>query len=171
MAKINKIDKQKKAVIDQLRKTPIVQVACERIGVGRSTYYKWRKCDTTFARVADKALEAGRFFINDLAESKLLRLVQDSNLTSIIFWLKHNHPKYAVTTRFIHEYELVSDRASPEEVAAWTDHISSIRARKMPNLETTQELKDRVEEELKDAEREEPERKRREALEEDIEVD
>ncbi|MDP9249008.1 MAG: hypothetical protein M3M85_00650, partial [bacterium] len=32
-------EKQKRAVVAQLRKTPLVQYACERTGVGRSTYY------------------------------------------------------------------------------------------------------------------------------------
>lgn len=164
-----KTEEQKKALVIQLRKTPIVQLACERAGVGRSTYYKWRARDKTFARVADKALKAGEFFINDLAESKLLRLVQDGNLTAIIFWLKHNHPKYAVTTRHIHEYELVSDPASSEEVAAWSHEIASIKAHKMRPMETTEELRDRLEDQWKQEEQEEPERVRRETLEEDPE--
>lgn len=166
MARTDTTEEQKKAVISQLRKTPIVQIACERVGVGRSTYYKWRKSDKLFARVADKALQAGQFFINDLAESKLLSLVQNGNLTAIIFWLKHNHPKYAVTTRFIHEYEMVSDNPSAEETAVWAAEMARIRARKMRPIETEQDLKQRIEEEIEEAERKVPERKRREALEE-----
>jgi hypothetical protein len=108
-------EKNKKEIVSQLRKTPIVQFACERTGIGRSTYYKWRADDLIFARAADRALEAGRFFINDLAESKLIKLIQEDNVTSIIFWLKCNHPKYAAVNRIIHEYEIVTDRPSIEE--------------------------------------------------------
>lgn len=164
-----KTESQKKAIVAQLRRTPIVQLACERTDVGRSTYYKWRARDKIFARVASKAQESGKFFINDLAESKLLRLVQDDNLSAIIFWLKHNHPKYAVTTRHIHEYEIVSDPASVEEVSVWAHEMAKIQAYKMRPLETTEELKERLEDEWEHEEQEEPERKRQEALEDDSE--
>lgn len=106
-------EKDKKALVVQLRKTPIVQLACERVGVARSTYYRWRADDRIFARAADHAIEGGKFFINDLAESKLMQLIQNNNLTAIIFWLKHNHPMY--TNRVVHEYDLTCERFSTEE--------------------------------------------------------
>lgn len=162
-------EKQKKALVAQLRRTPIVQLACERVGIGRSTYYKWRVYDHIFARAAEKAQEAGKFFINDLAESRLLRMVQDDNLTAIIFWLKHNNPKYAVTTRFIHEYEVATERMSVEELNAYSYEIAKIRARKIKLPETTEEMKERIEEELEDAERKAPDRKRMEEFGEDPE--
>lgn len=162
-------EKQKKALVAQLRRTPIVQLACERVGVGRSTYYKWRVHDQIFARAADKAQEAGKFFVNDLAESKLMRLIQDDNLTAIIFWLKHNHPKYAVTTRFIHEYEVATERMSVEEINAYSYELAKIRARKIKLPETTEEMKQRIEEELEQAERKAPDQKRIESFGEDPE--
>lgn len=108
-------EKQKKALVEQLQKTPIVQLACERTGVGRSTYYQWRAKDKVFARAAERALEAGQFLVNDMAESRLMALIKADNLTAIIFWLKHNHPKYAAVNRLIHEHEIVTNRMSTEE--------------------------------------------------------
>src|SRR3989338_10447984 len=61
---------QKQAFLEQLPKYPIVQVACEKSGVGRSTYYAWRKDDKEFAKEADKAISSGELFINDMAESR-----------------------------------------------------------------------------------------------------
>src|SRR3989344_454051 len=87
-------EKQKKALVAQLRRTPIVQLACERADVGRATYYKWRARDQVFARAADRAKKAGEFFINDMAESRLLRMIQDDNITAIIFWLKYTLGKF-----------------------------------------------------------------------------
>ena len=162
-------ENQKKALVAQLRRTPIVQLACERVSVGRSTYYKWRVHDQIFARAADKAQEAGKFFVNDLAESKLMRLIQDDNLTAIIFWLKHNHPKYAVTTRFIHEYEVATERMSVEELNAHSYEMAKIRARKIKLPETVEEMKQRIEEELEEAERKSPDRWRMESFGEDPE--
>ncbi|OGF67142.1 hypothetical protein A3I27_03895 [Candidatus Giovannonibacteria bacterium RIFCSPLOWO2_02_FULL_43_11b] len=164
-----KTEEQKKALVDQLRRTPIVQLACERTSVGRSTYYKWRAHDKVFARAAEKALEAGRFFVNDLAESKIIRMIQDDNLTAIIFWLKHNHPKYAVTARHIHEYEAITERPSVEEMNVWAHEFARVQAKKFPRMESVDEMRDRIEEELEEAEREAPERKRIEAFEEDSE--
>lgn len=82
-------------LLEQLKKTPIVQIACEKIGIGRSTYYRWRDDDKEFAKLADKALHEGSLLVNDLAESQLLSAVRDKNMTAIIFWLKHHHKAYA----------------------------------------------------------------------------
>lgn len=167
-----KTEKQKKALVDQLRRTPIVQVSCERTGIGRATYYQWRKSDRVFARAADKAIQAGEFFINDLAESKLITMIQNGNLTAIIFWLKHNHPKYAVTTRHIHQYELVSDPPSTEDMVdgeklihgvLYKDVVESVVQRLSPGKDKIKEV---VEKELDQAEENEPARKRRESFEE-----
>ena len=94
---------QKQAFIEQLPKYPIVQVACEKSGVGRSTYYAWRKDDRDFAKEADKAMKSGEFFINDMAESRLIQNIQNGHTTSIIFWLKNHHKSY--NERIMHEHE------------------------------------------------------------------
>lgn len=145
-------EKNKKEIAIQLRKTPIVQFACERTGIGRSTYYKWRAKDKIFGRVADRALEAGRFFINDLAESKLISLIQNSQITAIIFWLKHNHPKYAEVNRIIHEYEIVTDKPSVEEEHVVENEIARMMSVKMTPKFTVKEMREKVEEEEIEAE-------------------
>ena len=45
-----RMKKEKELIIKQLKKTPIVQLACEKTGVGRATYYRWRKVDKRFKR-------------------------------------------------------------------------------------------------------------------------
>jgi hypothetical protein len=160
-------EKQKKAMVVQLRKTPIVQLACERTDVGRSTYYKWRVNDSTFARAADRALEAGRFFINDLAKSKLLQLIKDGNLTAIIFWLKHNDPKFATVNRIIHEYETATTKLSVEEESIIAQEMSKLIARRMEKQHTTEEFREQIEEDIEEAERNEKSDKRLESFEED----
>lgn len=86
--------KQKQALVDQLRKTPIVQIACEKVGIGRATYYRWRKDDEEFEKASDEALGEGANLVSDVAESQLMSAIKDRNLTAIIFWLKHHHPSY-----------------------------------------------------------------------------
>lgn len=90
----NRQIKEKAAIIEMLKKTPIVQIVCEKGSVGRASYYRWRKEDPEFAKLADEALAQGTLLINDLAESKLIASVQNQNMTAIIFWLKNHHPVY-----------------------------------------------------------------------------
>lgn len=90
----NRKSKNKEVVIENLKKIPIVQVVCEKSGIARSTYYRWHHDDEEFAQQADEALASGRSFINDLAESQLLKAIQNGDMTGIIFWLKHNHYQY-----------------------------------------------------------------------------
>lgn len=91
----DRIKADRDLLLEQLKKTPIVQIACEKIGVGRSTYYRWREEDKEFAKNADDALHEGSLLINDMAESQLLSAVRDKNMTAIIFWLKHHHKAYS----------------------------------------------------------------------------
>lgn len=90
-------------LLKQLKKTPIVEVSCKKLGIGRATYYRWRKDDPEFADEADFALQEGSTLINDMAESQLINSIKDGNMTGIIFWLKNHHkqysPKLEVTTK------------------------------------------------------------------------
>lgn len=104
--------KDKEKLLDQLRKTPIVQVACERCGVPRATYYRWRKEDELFAEVCEAAIEESTGFINDMAESQLIAAIKEKNMTAIIYWLKSNHSKYAtriqVSGQINHQLEMLT---------------------------------------------------------------
>ena len=108
-----KTKSQKEAFLGQLPKYPIVQVACEKSGVGRSTYYAWRKEDKSFAKEADEAIKSGTFFINDMAESKLIQNIQSGNNTAIIFWLKNHHKEYCDRVR--HEHEFIEEELTSEQ--------------------------------------------------------
>ena len=88
-------EKNKQDIVEQLKKTPVVEIACKKVGVGRSTYYRWRKEDKVFAQVVEESLEIGSSLISDMAESQLIKAIQDGNMTGIIFWLKNHHPTYA----------------------------------------------------------------------------
>lgn len=89
-----RIIKEKELLVEQLKKLPIIQIACEKVSVGRASYYRWRKEDQEFTEKSDEAIQTGRNLINDMAESQLLSQIKDQNMAAIIFWLKHNHPVY-----------------------------------------------------------------------------
>ena len=40
---MKKSDKAKEALLEQLRKTPILQIACEKVGISRVTLYNKMK--------------------------------------------------------------------------------------------------------------------------------
>lgn len=106
--------KNKKLILEQLKKTPIVQIVCEKSGVGRATYYRWRKEDPEFSRLADQAISEGQLLVNDLAESQLISAIRDKNLSAIVFWLKTHHPSYAskleITGKIKHEEQLTPEQ-------------------------------------------------------------
>jgi len=91
---ISRIKTDKTLLLEHLEKTPIVQIACEKGGIGRSTYYRWLQSDPVFAKKAKKALQRWVFLMNDVAESQLLKGMKDGNMTAIIFWLKSRHSVY-----------------------------------------------------------------------------
>lgn len=111
---MKKNDRAKAELLEQLRKTPIVQIGCEKIGINRTTLYRWRADDKEFGKAVDEALLEGRLMVNDLAESQLIGAVKDRNITAILAWLKHNHPTYK--TRIEIEGSLkVIEELSPEQ--------------------------------------------------------
>jgi len=87
-------EENKNKLMSELKSAPIIQIACQKSGISRATYYRWRKEDPVFRGQADQAIEQGVLFINDLAESQLISLIKDKNTTAIIFWLKHRHNSY-----------------------------------------------------------------------------
>jgi predicted DNA binding protein len=80
--------------LDELRKVPIIQVACEKTGLSRNSVYRWRKKDKSFAKKMDEALAEGVELVNDMSESQLLTLIKDKNYPAISFWLRHRHTSY-----------------------------------------------------------------------------
>jgi len=90
-----RLEKEKRLLIEKLEKTPVIQIVCQQTGIGRATYYRWRKNDKEFAKTADIAIEEGNKLINDMAESQIISGIQEKDMRAIIFWLRSHHPVYA----------------------------------------------------------------------------
>ncbi len=106
---------EKSLVVEQLRKTPIVQIACEKLGIARATFYRWKKEDQTFARLADEALFEGVMLMNDMAESQLLTAIRDGDMTAIMFWLRCRHASYGNKLQLNATVEHRDRTLTPEE--------------------------------------------------------
>ncbi|MFA5127237.1 MAG: hypothetical protein WC465_04565 [Patescibacteria group bacterium] len=114
---------QKNELIEQLKKTPIVQIACEKSGISRATYYRLRKDNESFAKEADQAILQGSLLINDMAESQLITAIKDRNLTAIIMWLKHHHPQYTTKLQVTAKLEESNQVLTPEQQAVVTEAL------------------------------------------------
>lgn len=87
--------KLKQALLEQLRRTPIKELAADKTGVSRMTLHRWTKASPGFAAEVEAALDVGREFINDLAESQVISLIQQGKLDAARLWLQHNSSRYA----------------------------------------------------------------------------
>ncbi len=113
----NRKKKEQGLLLEQFKRTPIVQVACEKIGIGRATFYRWKKEDKEFAIQADDALLQGSLLINDMAESQLISAIRDQNLGAIVFWLKHHHPNYTTRVEVTARLKADNEVLTPDQEA------------------------------------------------------
>ena len=110
-----KKDRLQNLVLEQLRKVPIIQVAAEKVGVSRSTIYRWKSQSEQFCRDLDKALAEGEDLINDMGESQLLTLMKDKHWPSIAFWLRHRNPKFRDRVEVTANLQTPQEELSPEQ--------------------------------------------------------
>lgn len=107
-------DREKELIVEQLKKTPIIQVVCEKLSIARANFYRWRKEDKEFARKVDDALFVGKHLVNDLAESMLISAIKNQNMTAIQFWLRHNHKNYSNRIELSGKLK-TDDKLTPEQ--------------------------------------------------------
>lgn len=97
--------RNKSNFLDCIKTTPVIQAVCQKTGVSRATYYRWRKEDVEFKKRSDIAMKKGVHFINDMAESQLISQIKNSNMTAIIFWLKNHHKTYSENKIYLSQDE------------------------------------------------------------------
>ena len=97
-----------------MKRIPIIQSACEKVGVHRWTVARWRKEDLVFEKEFQQALTEGEAFMNDLTENQLFALIQEKNFGAISFWLRHRHPQFRdkidITARIEKKDELTPEQ-------------------------------------------------------------
>ena len=89
-----KTSQQKKELLEQLKKTPVIEIACVRANIGRTSFYKWREKDPKFAKAVDEALSSGKDLVSDVAEGNLIAKVKQGHFQALIFWLKSHREEY-----------------------------------------------------------------------------
>lgn len=93
MAKNIKLNKNK--LIKLLEENPNLLRACKKVGVARSTVYRWMESDKGFDYLVRKAQAIGQDNMVDYAEAKLVENLQNNQQKAIEFFLRHNSGKYA----------------------------------------------------------------------------
>lgn len=90
------MDTKKKEVISELVKQKgIVTIACNNVGLSRSTFYSWLESDANFAKEVEDAREQAI----DYVESKLFNLIENDDTTATIFFLKTRGKKRGYVER------------------------------------------------------------------------
>ena len=87
-------EKEKTALLEKLEEWPLVSRACARAKVSRATFYRWINEDESFARKVEETKGRSRDMVNDIAESGIIKKLQESDMQAIKYWLANNHPAY-----------------------------------------------------------------------------
>jgi len=101
--------KQKKELLEHLKRNPIFQSACARVGISRSTVYRWMEDDEYFLQFVKQAQNEGNEFVADMAKSQVIKQISEGNLIASFFWLK-TRKKEEFAESVIHEHKLVQDK-------------------------------------------------------------
>ena len=89
----------KRAAIASYVEYGTVTAACRAAGIGRTTWYDWKKADSDFAQAVADAEES----VADKLEQEAIRRAMDSSDTMLIFLLKGLRPgRYADRQRLEH---------------------------------------------------------------------
>ncbi len=86
--------KKKSKFLRELESIPIVQTACEKVGISRNTVYRWKKEDSDFAKEFEARMEIGGDLVSDVAESHLLKAIQRGDFGSVRYWLSRRSKKF-----------------------------------------------------------------------------
>ncbi|MFA5210987.1 MAG: phBC6A51 family helix-turn-helix protein [Patescibacteria group bacterium] len=107
--------KKKKELIKLVQENPIIELACRKIGIARSTFYRWKFEDKKFSLDIEKAREESKEVVSDLAESQLITLIKDGKIRAVMFWLKSHHKDYATKVELKGKVKLATDELSEEQ--------------------------------------------------------
>ncbi len=116
-------------ICEELKKVPNIKYVCKKLGLDRSTFYRWRMRHHFFEQSITDAMYIGRYSINESAESIIINGVQNGDTKCATYWLSHNHERYIAVERVkYHEHLDDIDReflksGAPKD--ALFDHLHS----------------------------------------------
>ena len=81
-------------LIQELGKTGNIYWSCSKIGIDRSTFYRWKNKDKKFQEKVEMAEKMGRENICDISEHALFKNVKAGNQRAIEYALRFNSERY-----------------------------------------------------------------------------
>jgi hypothetical protein len=84
----------KNRLVEEIKKTYLITNACNKVGISRSTYYRWIDKDPNFRNAVIQAKDEGLELMKDAAEAVLIHGIKNKERKSAEYFLSHNHPKY-----------------------------------------------------------------------------
>ena len=110
-----KTNDDKNTFIKVLEKIPFISHAAKQVNIDKATIYRWLKKDKKFKEKVDEALRIGRSGICDVAESQIIKKVNQGDFRACKFILENNDKRY-IRPRSItiiahsHQKELLSKK-------------------------------------------------------------
>lgn len=86
--------KLKQDIVDTLRDAPFINHATKKVGIARTTFYRWMKTDKIFEINVNGALQEGHKCMIELGESALFKKIKEGHFGAIKFYLENNHGNY-----------------------------------------------------------------------------
>jgi len=90
-------------LIEEIEKTPLIQIACDKVGISRNTFYRWMKEDEEFLSRVNEAMSLGTGLVSDVALSNVLEGIKKKDSMYTKYWLSHKHPDFR--RPFIHRVD------------------------------------------------------------------
>jgi len=81
-------------LLEELERTPLVQIACDKIGISRNTFYRWMKESPELYKQVNESLSLGTGLVNDVAVSNVLSGIKSKDPMYTKFWLERKHPDF-----------------------------------------------------------------------------
>jgi hypothetical protein len=80
--------KLKQEIVDTLRDAPFINHATKKVGIARTTFYRWMRGDKVFQINVNGALQEGHKCMIELTESALFKKNQQPRCRAYEVWLR-----------------------------------------------------------------------------------
>lgn len=96
----------KKKLLERLKKNFTISSACHLVGIGRTTFYCWMEEDLEFKHQAYENIQESKKDVTDMAYTRLVKHIEDGNLTAVMYWLNNKDPEINNKTMTINDDEI-----------------------------------------------------------------